>query len=160
MPDIIKWGFALGIFALAVAFLFPAFITLPTDTADQTLSLDNGTETNLTDHLSVSVESLGNDSAGTKNATLAYENLDDLNTTRTTLNETENGSIQLSGDAITTTIENVTIQQGGPNSTRFEVTYPPLFGWDSGPRLFLEHMDVILALLAGLITVGLLVVRI
>lgn len=159
MPELIKWGFAVGIFALAVAFLFPSFITLPTDTAERTVELDTGEGTDLTDHLNATVTDIGNVS-GTKNATVEYTNLDTLNTSSTTVNESQNSSIRLSEDDINTTIDNVTLQQGGPNTTRFTVTYPPLFGWSGGPRLFLENLELLFAIIAGLMMLGLLVVRI
>lgn len=145
----IKAAFALGIIVLAAALFVPALIEATEEPATETLSLDNGTQSELTERLSVGVVGV-NASATPSNATVEYTDETSFATNSTTVDVGNESTVTIDGDNLTTGVESV-----DGSTVQFNTTYPPMYGWNSGARLFFENSGLLLVALAGAMVVGL-----
>lgn len=150
MPDWIKLGFVMVLFVLVIALLVPSLIGVGETDATDTLSMDNQTDTALTERLSVSVTDIDTD-ATPPAVTVEYTDETTLGTTETVVDVGNTSTVVLSGNNLTTGVEAVDGQ-----TARINATYPPMFGWDDGPRAFWEESGLIIALLAALVIIGIL----
>jgi len=136
----------IGILILGMALFVPSLVDVTQNDAKETLSLDNQSNQELTDKLSVTVDDVVDGS----NATLTLTDDTTLETNSTTVDVGNESTLALSGDNITVGVESV-----DTDSAQFNATYPPMFGWDSAPRTFMQNTEIIFILLAFLIAVSL-----
>lgn len=147
MPNTLKAAAAMGILLLAVALLVPTLANSVNDNEAQTFNLSVNETQELTDKLQVELTDTQQQAAN-DNATVKYTNLDDLSTNKTTLNESTNDKLNLSGDTITVQVKNIS-----SNAAQVRSEYPPMFGWNNGARTFYEESDTIIIGLAVAIVI-------
>lgn len=142
--------FVVGVFALAIALFAPAAIDPIVNDVQQTHNMTEGETVELTDTLDVTLNDVDQGGDGI-NAT--YRAPRTQNTTFASVNTSESKTIELDGDNITITNEAI------ESNTDAIITslYPPMFGWDSGPRTFIEELDTIMMILFAALAGGLLV---
>ncbi len=140
-------AFFLGMIVLGAAFFVPSMMDLTVEDGVETIEMDQSQVVDLTDTLELQLDRVNNTS---NDVNVTYTNTRTLDTNSTLINETATEAVNLSGDTIRTTSDSII-----DNSTaQLTVEYPPLFGWDSGPRAFMQNLDIILALF-GFVLIGL-----
>lgn len=150
MRQIVLWAFGIGVFALALALIVAPMITATTADTTATNYIDENESVSLTDTLSLAVTDI-NTSGTEYMVTLEATDENTLSTAQTTLNTTENATIQLSGDAI-----NVNVDDRGTDTALVSATYPPAFGWNGGARAMLDNLGVVIVITAVIMVLGLL----
>lgn len=135
---------ALGLLALVVGFVMPTFITTPDSNSTETIELDEDTERNLTERLSINATYINSTS---EEATFVVKNLQNYSTNQTSVNQTTlTNSTVLNGDTITVQLQNFRSN----SSVLAQVTYPPMFGWAGGARGLMGKLPLVIALLGAL----------
>lgn len=148
MADALKAAFAVGILLFGAALFVPPLADATQDDATETLEVNNGTDTAVTERLTAAVTDVDT-AASPSHATIAYTNNRTLNTTATTVDVGNTSTVMLSGDGINTTVTSISGE-----TVQFDVEYPPMFGWDREARLFFENSELILVLLGAVVIVG------
>jgi len=152
MADMGQAAFALGLVVLVVALFIPTLVGTSLEDARTTLNLSEDESTELTDKLRVEVTNATTSPsvpATPSNATIEYTDLGNLDTNSSVMDQGTNTTLNLSGDSIDTGMEFVT-----NDSARFNVTHPPMFGWNDSARSFIGFMDTLLVLLGGMLLIG------
>jgi hypothetical protein len=146
MPDAVKTMLFMGVLVLATAFLVGPLSTYATTDASQTLELRQNDSVEVTDTLSVTALDVNQ-----SNSTTQYQITDEdtLATNQTRLSVSQGSVLLLSGDNITVSLDSI---ESSVSVT--EVEYPPMFGWDDGPRTVISNLPIILTLIMFTALVG------
>lgn len=139
--------FAVGILGLAIALFAPAALDPTVGNVTQTVNATEGEDIDLTDTLRVTVNDV-EDGGDTVNATL--RSLRTHNSSQVTVDEGNTTNTTVDGDTLHVTTDSVESN----TDAIITVEYPPVFGWDSGPRTFIENMDTILIIVVGSIAIA------
>lgn len=144
---LIMGAVALGVLVLAMALFVPSLIDATQDDAQKTVELTEGSSQNLTERLSLTAHDI---SSGQSEANVTLENLVTLNRTAEHLNVSETKTLNLSNEDVEVTLDSIS----DTDEALITATYSPMFGWDAGPRTFVENLDLVLALLGALTILG------
>lgn len=134
--------FAIGVIGLVIALFAPSAIDPVINDVSQTENMTEGETVELTDTLSLTLNDVDQGS-GDANAT--YRAVRTQNTTFVSLNTSESKQVQLEGDNLTLTLDEIESN----SDAILTASYPPVFGWDSGPRTFVENLDIIMMILVA-----------
>jgi len=134
--------------ALALGLLLPTLIAASTDDAENTVELVENESATLTDRLTVTADQVNETG---DNGTIQLTDEQSLDTATAFLNESQQKNVTLSGDNITVALDDVATD----GTAKITLTYPPLFAWADGPRLFMENIHIVLVGLAAAIIIGL-----
>lgn len=148
MADPLKAAFAVGILTFGAALFVPPLADATQDDATDTLEVDNGTETDITDRLTVGITEV-NTTATPSYATVEYTNNRTLDSVNATIDVTNSSTVTLSEDDLKTTVHSIHGEM-----VMIGVTYPPMFGWDREARTFFQNIELIIVLLGVAIIVG------
>lgn len=134
--------FAIGVMGLVIALFAPNAIDPIINNVSHTENMTEGETVELTDTLSLTLNDVdqGND---TVNAT--YRAVRTQNATSVSLNVSETKSVQLDGDTLSLTLDEIESN----SDAILTAEYQPVFGWDSGPRTFVENLDIIMMILVA-----------
>lgn len=144
-------AFALGILVLAVAVFIPTLINATQEDQMETMEIRDNQTVSVTDRLSIGVADI-NLTAGDANVTAT--NSDTLNSQTQRVSEGSEAMMEMDGGNVTVGVDTLTADARGEYA-QLTVAYSPMFGWDSGARLFVEHWPVLLAAIGFLIVVAL-----
>lgn len=142
-------AFLLGLIVLGAAFFLPSMMDVTQENAVETIELEQSQVVDLTDTLELQLDRVN---ATSDDANVTYTNTRTLETNETLLHPAQPESVNLSGDTINTTLDDVIDN----DTAQITAVYPPLFGWSGGPRSFMANLDLVLALFGfALVGVGL-----
>lgn len=139
-------AFVLGAFVMAIGlFLTPMITDVSTDATTSVELVDNESE-EVQQYLEVEPDI--NSTNGNATVTVTNTRTFDSKTT-VELATGEEDTVALSG-------ENVTVRNSAFSDPEvvLDVTYPPTFAYDDGPKLFYEHLGTLLAILGLLIALS------
>lgn len=150
MAHMAKGAFALGIFALLVAFFIPTVIGGVVDDRSHTISLQNqSSETLIDDTIETQVKAI-KESPDPSTVNISVTDLDQLSTNETQVNVSESGSVTLEGDTITFDVDRL---DDGPAAV-YTVTHPSTYGWDPAAATVASQLDILLAGLGFVLIIG------
>jgi len=155
MPSKTMLALAIGIIALAGAFVLPVFLDATTSDASQTVILETNESAELTDTLRMDLNDVYAGPNYTDNATVALVNQRTLDSTNAVINDTENATLSLSGENTTVAVDLRTA-----DSAMLQASYPPTFAWGSGASAIVNNLPVLLMIALTIIVLATLGIRI
>lgn len=136
-------AFGFGILLLCVALFLPGMIDASSGDVTSHHALEPGESEDVTDILDTEVNSV-NSSAGTANIT--YINTRTHESATDTFAEGSTSTLTVGSESINVTL---TDTQGTPRAV-YETGHSAFYGWDSGPRIFMENFSTLMALVGFL----------
>lgn len=136
-------AFGFGILLLCVALFLPGMIDASSGDVTSHHALEPGSSEDVTDILETEVNSV-NSSAGTANIT--YTNTRTYEENTSTFSESSTTELMVGSESINVTL---TDAQATPRAV-YETEHSAFYGWDSGPRVFMENFNTIVALVGFL----------
>ena len=149
--ETLKAIFGLGILVLVIAFLVPGMISLTSGESSTVYELNENDSVQVTDRLSLTLQDINETDL---NVTVELTDLQSLQNTTATLENLSTNELQLEGENITVGVGSV---YDADTPVRIDVDYPKMYGWDAGPRTFMQNIEVIVVLIAGIMVMGVVV---
>ncbi len=151
MPkDKVTVAVGFGLLILAIAFLIPTMAdsAVQDRTESNIMSVDETVELN--DYLELRLDGINTSSTATDNATVTVTNLKTYDSTQTTINDTENETVEMDAGNVT-----ITNDIRSSDSALLTSTYESTFGWAGGASDIMEYMPLILVIATITIVFGL-----
>lgn len=145
-------AFAVGVIGLSIALFAPQAIDPVINDLSDTTNVTEGEQKDITERLVLETENVdqGGDQVNVSFLSTKTRNV----TTTGPVNVSNSTTVTLDGDSITFTPEEIT----GSTTADVTVEYPALFGWDDGPRTFVENLDIMLMIVFAALAVALAVI--
>jgi ABC-type oligopeptide transport system substrate-binding subunit len=158
MSNTAKIAFTFGVFVLLIAMLVPTLISATDSNQTESIELNEGESTAITQRLTVTAQNVSNSG---QNATFVAQSEASLNTTEYGLNVTESQTQTLDGENVTIHLRNIqSPTDGSADVATLDVTYSPFFGWNDGATAFWNNLGIIVGMVAFLMVVGLVMVAV
>lgn len=153
MSKALTVAFAVVIIGLAAALFAPTLIDATQGNAVAVEQMEVGDTANLTERLTLSLDAVN---TAQDNATVTLTDETTFADTQTIVDNDTTSSTTLSGDVINVSVSNI----DASDVVTLSVTYPPMFAWNDGARVFYENSGIIIAALALVMVVAVAIVGI